>query len=83
MWFEKYNSDLRRLYVYVPIGAAIAICSLVVLIGMVVNVIHVRKVSIVGFCLILLFPGVLRLFEQHEHFENTADIKANVLLQLV
>ena len=24
MWFEKFNNDLRRLYVYVPIGAAIA-----------------------------------------------------------
>ena len=83
MWFEKFNNDLRRLYVYVPIGSAIATFSVVLFLSMYIENIRVRKITIVSLCLFLLFPGALRLFEEHGHFVNTANIKGRVLLQVV
>ncbi len=31
MWLERYNHDLWRMYVYVPVGAAVAVSSLILL----------------------------------------------------
>ena len=71
------------MYVFVPVGAAAAAVSLIILISEPIKNLQLRKSVIVCMCSILMFPALLRLFAQHEQIVRTADIKANVLLQVV
>ena len=83
IWLEGYNDDPWRLYTYVPIGAAIAVFSLIALLTVSIANVRHRNVTIVMFCLILMFPAVSHLLLQHEYFVESANNKARVLAQLI
>ncbi len=83
MWFEKYNSDAWRMYIFVPIGAAIALFALILLIASLIKSVHLRKVAVICFCLLAMFPALARLFAQHAFHVNNANNKAKILLQIV
>ncbi|MCY4072233.1 MAG: hypothetical protein OXG60_13130, partial [Chloroflexi bacterium] len=83
MWLDKYSSDLWRMYIYVPIGGAIAVICLILLAASLIKNHQIRKAFIVGVCLMILFPALARLFAQHAHYVNNANNKAWVLLQIV
>ena len=67
MWLEKYNRDLWRMYVYVPVGAAVALVSLLVLLVQPLHNFRLRNLVLIILCLLLLFPALLRLFVQHAY----------------
>ena len=83
MWFEKYQLELWRIYIYVPLGAAAVVKSLLLLILSPVKNFRLRRAIIVCLCPLLMFPAVSRLFVQHGHFVNSANAKAMILLQIV
>ena len=83
MWLEGYNSDLWRIYLYVPIGAAIVVHSLVGLVMAPISNIRVRKAIMIGLWLLLMLPAYSRLILQHEHYQNSANKKTKILLQMV
>ncbi len=83
MWLERYNSDLWRMYVYVPIGAAIVVLSLLILVTVPISKIRVRKAIMIGLWLLLMLPAYSRLILQHEHYQNSANKKTKILLQMV
>ena len=83
MWLEQFNRGLWRMYVFLPVGAAAVVVSLTILISEPIKNVQLRKYVIICICSTLMFPALLRLIAQHEHIVKTADIKANVLLQLV
>ena len=83
MWIPKYSLDLRRLYIYVPIGAAIAVFSLALLVASLVNSTRLRKIVLVSSCLLAMLPGLSRLFAQHAFYVSSANNKAWILLQAV
>ncbi len=79
IWLEQHNSDLWRMYFYVPIGAAIAVFSLIALLAVPIARPRYRNVTIVVLCLILMFPALSRLILQHEQFVTSANNKAIIL----
>ena len=83
MWLERYNSDLWRMYVYVPIGAAIVVLSLLTLVTVTISKISVRTAFFIGVWLLLIIAGFSRLLTQHQHFVNSANGKAKVLMQMI
>ena len=83
MWSDLYNRELWRMYIYVPIGAAIAVCSLILLIALPIKNGRLRNVVTIGMFLLLLLPALSRLFVQRAHFATSAERKAEVLLQIV
>ncbi len=83
MWLEKYSFDLRRMYIYVPVGASLAVLSLIFLIASVINNIHLRKAFIIGVCLLAMYPALARLFNQHAHYVSSAKNKAIILRQVI
>ncbi len=83
MWFEKYNFDLWRVYIFVPAGAAIALFCLILLISSLIKHAQLRIIFIIAVCLIAIFPGLARLFAQHAFHVNNANNKAKILLQIV
>ena len=83
MWFKRYNQDLWRMYVYVPIGAAIATISLLILLTSLLGHPRIRRWAIVAASLLLMFPATSRLFVQHANFPIAANAKANVLRQMI
>ena len=83
MWFEKYQRELWRMYIYVPIGAAAVVISLLLLILSPVKNFRLRQAIFVCICPLLMFPAVSRLFVQQGHFVNSANAKAKILLQIV
>ena len=82
MWLERYNSDFWRMYVYVPIGAAIVVLSLLILVTVPISEIRVRMAILIGVWLLLILAGFSRLLIQHEHFVNSANAKASILMQM-
>ena len=83
MWLENFNRDLWRMYIYVPIGAAVVVTSLLLLILSPVKNFRLRQAIFICLCLLLMFPAVSRLYVQHSYFVNSANAKAKVLLQIV
>ncbi len=83
MWFEEYNTDLWRMYIFVPIGAAIALFCLILLIASLIKHARLRAVFIIVVCLIAIFPALARLFAQHAFYVNNANNKAKILIQIV
>ena len=82
MWLERYNRDLWRMYILVPIGAAVALLSIVLLVSSMVRQMRMRTVVTVLLCLFFMFPAISRLFVQKTYFENMADNKVQVLRQV-
>ena len=83
IWIERYRDNLWRLYFYVPIAAAMVIFSLIVLLTALIARPRYRNVTVIILCVILMFPALSRLFLQHEHFVNAANIKAQILMQMM
>ena len=83
MWLDNFNRDLWRMYVYVPIGAGVAVISLLLLILSPMKSFRLRQAIFTSLFLLLMFPAVSRLYVQHHHFVNSANAKAKILLQIV
>ena len=71
------------MYIYVPIGAAAAVISFLLLILSSIKRFRLRQAIFICLCLLLMFPAVSRLYVQHSYFVNSANAKAKVLLQIV
>lgn len=80
---DMYNDDLWRLYFYVPIGAAIALFSLIALLTVPIRSIRRRNITIIILTVILMFPSATRLILQHEYFVKSANNKAWILKQIL
>ena len=83
LWFEQYQDELWRLYIYVPIGAAAVVVSVLLLI---VSRLKNRNLCwpVLAFvCLLLMFPTISRLYVQHASLVKSANAKAKVLWQIV
>ena len=83
MWLSIFTWDLWRMYVYVPMGAAIAVLGLVVLVSTSIKNLRLRQVFVVCLSLLLILPGLSRLYVQQWHFEQSANAKAKILMQIV
>ena len=83
IFFERYQYELWRPYVYVPVGAAAVVISLLLLLVSPVKNFRLRQVVVVCLCLLLMIPTVSRLFVQHAHFVKSANSKAKVLSQII
>ncbi|MCY4540256.1 MAG: hypothetical protein OXE52_18725 [Chloroflexi bacterium] len=83
MWFEKYNFDLWRMYIYVPVGAAIAVIGLILLFCSLIEKSRLRNAFVICVCLTAMIPALARLYAQHAHYVNSANNKSAILLQIV
>ncbi len=83
MWFETYQNELFRIYIYVPFGAAAVVMSLLLLIVSPIKNRRLRQAALVCLCLMLIFPAASRLFVQHASLVKGANAKAKVLSQIV
>ncbi len=82
MW-TKHAGDLWRMYVYVPIGAAIFVMGLVVLVSAPVKSARLRQAFVIGLALLLIWPGLSRLYAQQHQLNLNANAKAGILRQIV
>ena len=83
IWLEQYSGDLWRTYFYVPIGAAIALVSLIALVSTPITRVALRHAVIIALSLAVCFSGLLRLYQQHERLVASADNKAILLHNLL
>ncbi len=83
MWFETYQNELFRIYIYVPFGAAAVVMSLLLLIVSPIKNRRLRQAALVCLCLMLMFPAASRLFVQHASLVKGANAKAKALSQIV
>ena len=83
MWFPLYQYDPWRMLLFVPIGAVIAMLSALLLLTKWLPNRGIRDAAIVGACLLLLLPGISRLFLQLDRFEDSAKKKAQILHDIV
>ena len=83
MWLERYNRDLWRMYDYVPVGAAIAVSSLILLLALMFKNLRIRRAFVVGLHLLIMLPALARLHNQQASYVDSANIKAKILLQIV
>ena len=83
IWIEKYNSDPWRLYFYVPIGAAIAVFSLIALLTLPIAKLRLRSKAVVLICILLMVPAVSRLLLQHATIVEGANKRAWILAQVL
>lgn len=83
MWVPFYRGDSWRIYMLVPIGASVAVISLILLIVSPIGDNPRRNLIAVGFCLLLLAPAGSRLFTQHGGFIESAHLKARILHQVL
>ncbi|MCY4540261.1 MAG: hypothetical protein OXE52_18750 [Chloroflexi bacterium] len=83
IWIDYYFNELRGLYLYVPIAAAIALFCLIALLTSPITSNKLRNAAIAGLCLLLMLPALSRLILQHEHYVTSANNKARILAQIV
>ena len=83
MWSPLYRADPWRMYVYVPIGGAIAVFSLILLAASPLRDNLRRNVVVIAACLCLMTPATARLFKQHANFVESAERKARILHQIL
>jgi len=83
MWVPFYREDSWRMYMFVPIGAAIAVFSLILLIASPIRDNLRRNIVVAGACLLLMIPTISRLFTQHSSFVESAYTKARILYQVM
>lgn len=82
MWIPLYRDDPWRMYLFVPIGAAIAVFSLILLLTSPIRARRLRDFVVAAACLLLLIPTVSRLMLQHNRFVESAYAKARILHQI-
>ncbi len=83
MWLPLYRHDPWRMYLLVPVGAAVSAVSLILLLASPIRAGLRRNAAVLGLCLLLMAPAVSRLFLQHHHFNESARAKAHVLYQVL
>lgn len=83
MWVPYYREDAWRIYMFVPIGAAIVVFSLLLLIASPIRDDLMRQIVVVCLCLLLLAPAASRLFSQHSRFRESAYSKARILYRVM
>lgn len=83
MWLPYYREDAWRIYMFVPIGAAIVVFSLLLLIASPIRDDPRRQIIVVCLGLLLLVPAASRLFSQHNRFRESAHSKARILHQVM
>lgn len=83
MWLGKHAGDLWRMYVYVPIGAAIFVTGLALLISAPIKSARLRQAFVIGLSLLLIWPGLSRLYVQQRAIQQSANAKAGILRQIV
>ncbi len=82
IWIDYYNNELRGLYLYIPVGAAIVLSCLIALLTSPIAKNKHRNAAIAGLCLLLMLPGLSRLLLQHGHYVTSANNKARILAQI-
>ncbi len=83
MWFVSYRDDTWRMFFYVPIGAAVAVFCLLMLLTAKISDQRARDYALISLCLLLLLPALSRLFIQHDSTIAAADRKARILHEIV
>lgn len=83
MWLARRAFGLWRMYVYAPIGAAVTAFALIALLAFPLRNIRLRQTFIIGLGLLLIFPGLSRLYVQQGWFVDSANAKARILMQIV
>ncbi len=83
MWFPLYRNDPWRMYLVVPVGAAVAAVSLLMLLAQRFIRPRFRAYAVIAACLLLMFPAASRLALQLDGFTQSAAAKAGILRQLV
>jgi len=83
MWLPLYRNDPWRMYLLVPIGAAISAFSLLLLAASPMRDQLRRNIVVIALCLLMMTPAVARLFLQHHGFVQSAQAKAHVLHQVL
>lgn len=83
MWVARRAFGLWRMYVYAPVGASIAVLMLVLLAASAVRSWRLRKAIVIAACLLLILPGLSRLYVQQDAFARSANAKAQVLWQII
>ena len=81
--FEGYSRNGWQIYLFVPFGAAFVVFSLAGLLAHRLGNGGVRDATLLILCLLLLLPGITRLYWQHDDFVKRADFKARILEQIV
>ena len=81
LWLPLYASDLWRPYLYVPLGASVALFGLLLAIAAPIRDLNYRKLALIALCLALLVPALSRLQLQGRGFVESADRKARILHQ--
>ncbi len=82
IWLEKHNQDPWRLYFYVPIGAAIAVFSLISLLTLPIAKRDLRNLLIISLCILIMTPATSRLLWQHANIVDGANRRAWILAQI-
>ncbi len=82
IWIDYYNNELRGLYLYIPVAAAIVLSCLIALLTAPIAKNRHRNAAIAGLCLLLMLPGLSRLVLQHGHYVTSANNKAWILAQI-
>ena len=80
---DIHTAGLWRMYLYVPVGASIALLSLVALVTAPVKDPRQRQRLVIGLCLLLLVPAISRLYARQQFYEDGANAKARVLRQIM
>ena len=83
MWLPLYRDDLWRMHLYAALAAAPALFSLFVLLTARIRQHPRRLAAIIALSLLLIAPGISRLFLQMETFTHSAHAKARILRQVV
>ena len=83
IWSSLYRHDLWRPYLYIPIGASVAVFSAIVLVTAVDPVPGRRRLTVIIICLLFMFPALSRLQAQLSGFVESANRKAAILRDII
>lgn len=83
IWIDGYSRDLWRLYIYMPLPAAIVVFALLLFLSSRIAESRRRNALVAIFCLLLMLPAMSRLVLQHEHYVNSANSKRHILGQIL
>lgn len=83
MWIPLYRNDLWRMYFYVPVGGAIALFAIMVLLTRILPMQRLPKGILLIVMTMFMIPATVRLLNQHETYVQSADNKAQVLRSIV
>ncbi len=81
MWLPLYRYDSWRLYQFAPLGAAIVVFCLLLLLTAPIRQPSRRNFVLVALCLLLLTPAMSRLCVQVQALRESAAAKARILHQ--